>query len=100
MSGLVQLLSEMKRSRSSMKLATKHAILSTIVNDHLTNSLKHKAWFMNIHPRNITMAMKHMESMRSSNLFLWGLSIRSNKSDILAFTTKAIILSWWCLKFA
>jgi hypothetical protein len=40
--------------------------------------------------------MKRMvESMRSLDLFLWGLSICNKRLDILALMTKAIVLSWW-----
>jgi hypothetical protein len=61
--GLIQLLSEMKRPNNSMKLTTKHVILIVVVSDYSTTSLKHKAQLLNIHPKNIAMAMKCKESM-------------------------------------
>jgi hypothetical protein len=65
MSGLVQLLIEVKVAKTLPSMVTKHAILTTLMNKSYTSSLKHKPWVLNVHPRNVTMVICHKESMQN-----------------------------------
>ncbi len=95
MYGLVQLLAEMKVAKTLPSMVTKHAILMTLMNKSYTSSLKQKVWVLNMHPRNVTMALCHKESMQTSRKFLWSSSIQKKRKDMLAHGMKAIVLSWW-----
>ncbi len=61
LSRVAQSLSEVKRLSSIMKLAPKHAILTALMNDGSTTSLRQKAQLLKVHPRNIAMAIFHRE---------------------------------------
>ncbi len=54
LSGLVQSLTKVKTSNSATKLATKHAILTSIMSSTSNISLRQKACVLNVHPRNVS----------------------------------------------
>jgi hypothetical protein len=61
--GVVHSLFDVKRPNTNVKLVTKHAILTTLVNGGSTSSLRQKTRLLKVHPRNITMVVHHRELM-------------------------------------
>jgi hypothetical protein len=59
LSSLVQSLTKVKTSNSATKLATKCAILTTIMSSTPNTSLRQKACLLNVHLRNVFQAVKH-----------------------------------------
>ncbi len=58
LSCLVQSLTEVKRSNTKAKLATKYAILTVVVNANYKSSLRQKVFLLNVHPRNMQKAIE------------------------------------------
>jgi hypothetical protein len=75
MTRLVQSLSKVKRPYTSTQLVTKHAFVTVVVSSNSKTSNRQKARLLNVHPKNVAMVVQHRESMKSSQDFLWSLSI-------------------------
>jgi hypothetical protein len=75
MIGLVQSLSKVRRPYTLAQLATKHAFFTIVVNGNSKTSFKQKVRLLNVHPKNVAMAIQCRELMRSSRDFLWSLII-------------------------
>jgi len=75
--GLVKSLEEVKRPCSIAKLATKHALLTTIVNSNgQSMSLRQRARVLGVHHCNISYEVQRGKLMDCNGVFLWTLSIR------------------------
>ncbi len=90
--GLVQFLSKVKLPNTMAKLATKHAILTTLVNFGLNTSVRQKVQILKVHPKNVAMVFHYLQLMNNSSGFAWSLSIQKKRSDMLALETNRIIL--------
>ncbi len=55
--GLVQSLSKVKLPTITTKLATKHAILTTLVNSNSNIPIQQKTWMLKVHPKNVVMVL-------------------------------------------
>ena len=95
LSGLKRSLSEVKAARTGAQLATKHAILTAVVSGSSSSSLRGQARLLEVHPRNIALAVARRKVMEESTVFKWTLSVRKRRSDVLDEDTKAVVLLWW-----
>ena len=94
-SGLKQSLSEVRVPRTAAELGTKHAILTAVVSGSSSSSLRSQAKLLDVHPRNIALALARRKVMEASIVFKWTLSIKKRRSDVLDEDTKAVVLLWW-----
>jgi hypothetical protein len=94
----MQSLFEVKRPHNNVMSVTKHAIVTTLMNNGSITSMKQKTRLLKVHFRNITMVVWCRESMWFIGNFLWSLVIWKKRVDILALKIKAIVLAWWASK--
>jgi hypothetical protein len=98
LSDLVQSLTEVKRSNTRVKLATKHVILTVVVSTNSKSSLRQKALLLNVHPRNMHKVVECRKLISLSREFLWTLSIHKQRTNVICRATKEMVLSWWCFE--
>lgn len=96
-SGLVQSLSEVKNAKTRAQLVSKHAILTAVVSSRSSGSgsARQTARLLNVHHRNVTMAVQRRASMGSSEHIIWTLSVRKQRSDRTSDSVKAEVIAWW-----
>jgi hypothetical protein len=85
-------LGEVKKSCSSVKLATKHVLLIVVISFGGNSSQKAKAHVLGVHHHNISHAIMCQRVMDLSNEFQWPLSIWSQRFDVLSPTTKIVVM--------
>ena len=95
LSGLKQSLSEVKFARTTVELATKHAILTTLVSGSSTSSLRGQARLLQVHPQNVALAIARRKIVAASSTFKCTLSKRKQRLDVLDEGSKVGVLSWW-----
>ena len=80
--GLVQSLSEVKSSNSSVNLAIRHAVLTAAVSAGSTSvSQRELGRLLQVHPRNLAAAIKRRHAMDTADEFGWVLSVRKIRVD-------------------
>ena len=94
LSELKQSLSEVKSAQTATELGTKHAILTAVISWSSTSSLRGQAWLLQVHPRNVALAIARKKIVAESSVFKCTLSKRKQRSDVLDELSKATVLSW------
>ena len=94
-SSLLQLLSEVKTSKTKAHLATKHAILTAAVTNGSGVCARQTARLLGVHHRNVAMATQRRASMLSEVHMEWTLSVRKTRSDATSLVVKDIVTAWW-----
>ncbi len=87
-------LGEVKQSCFTSKLATKHVLLTMVVSFMGSSLMRSKAQVLGVHPQNIGLAVERRRIMNQSGDFLWNLSLRKKRSDVLSPSIK-VVISWW-----
>ncbi len=88
-------LDENRHSKNGVKLATKHTILTIVVNAHNSSLKRDVARAFGVHHRNNLVVFSRHTIIDDSGLTLWSLSIRRKSTNgLLDFLRKAII-DWW-----
>lgn len=89
--GLMKSLGEVKKSCSSVKLATRHVLLIVVISPGGNSSQRAKARVLGVHHCNISHVIMCRKVMDLSNEFQWSLSIWNRRSDVLSLTTKVVM---------
>ncbi len=97
-SGLMKSLGEVNQLCFTSKLATKHVLLITTISSKGNSSMRFKAQVLGVHPRKIVLAVEQRRIMDQGGEFLWNLSLRKKRSDVLSSFVKVAIISWWVLE--
>ena len=98
MSSLLQLLSEVKTSKTKAHLATKHAILTAAVTTGTQVSARQTARLLGVHHRNVAMAAQRRATMVSEVHMEWTLSVRKTRSDATSLVVRDIVTTWWAVE--
>jgi hypothetical protein len=94
-SGVVQSLAKVKSSRSKAQLAVKHALLTAVVSSGVQTTMRQTSRMLEVHHRNVLMAMQRRASMESKDHIQWTLSVRKTRSDVISGSVKEVVVAWW-----
>lgn len=92
--GVTKALEENKSGRSNVMLATKHTLLMAAVSAQGQSSRRGVADALNVHPRNIGLAVTRREGIAISG-FCWSLSVRKKREDGIPQVVRVLVLKWW-----
>ncbi len=96
--GVMRALNENRHSNNNVKLATKHALLTTIVNAHSPSSVIDVAKAFGVHHKNINVVLSQQKLIDYNGITLWSLFVRKKKTNGVPKLLKETILEWWTLE--
>jgi hypothetical protein len=91
---VTKVLKENKQADSGVKLATKHVLLTVIVNAHIESSKRVIARTIGVRVRNISSVILQHNVIDSIGGFLWSLSMKEKKSNGILFIAKNVVQQW------
>jgi hypothetical protein len=93
--GVIKVLEDNKQVNSGVKLVTKHALLTVIMNAHTESSKKVIAKIIGVHVKNISSAILRCNVIDSTSDFLWSLYVKPKKSNGIFLIVKNVVQQWW-----
>jgi hypothetical protein len=66
--------------------------MTNVMSSTSKTSYRQKTLLLNVHPRNVSKDVKCRKLMTSFGDFLWSLSMRKSRTNVLCPMTKAIVL--------
>jgi len=95
-SGLKNSLGVVKNPYTFVKLAIKHALLIAVISSIDKYSLlKQKSYILDVHHRNVSLAIQCHKHFDPSGIFSCILSLKKQRSNVLSVVTIAIMVAWW-----
>jgi len=95
---VMRALDENHHSNSSVKLATKNALLIAIVSAHSPSLVRDVAKVLGVHRKNINVVLSQRKLIDYNGTTLWSLSVRNKRINGMSKLLKETILEWWALE--